>query len=83
MGIKNLPFIIDEFRKHKSDSYPIAIIQNGTMPNEKVVLADLEHIEQAVEEHRISNPALIVIGSAASYAKTEHYSSYIHKQLVS
>ncbi len=83
MGIKNLPSIINEFKKHKSDSYPIAIIQNGTMPNEKVVLADIEHIEQAVEETRISNPALIVIGPAASYAKTEHYSSFINKQLVS
>lgn len=82
MGMNNLPNIISEFRKHKSDSYPVAIIQNGTMPNEKVVIADLEHIQEAVQAHRISNPALIVLGTAASYAKTKHFSNHINKQLV-
>jgi len=83
MGMKNLPKIINEFKKHNSDSYPVAIIQNGTMPNEKVVVADLEQIQEAVDQHRISNPALIVIGPAARYAKASQFTSYINKQLVS
>lgn len=83
MGMSKLLEIVSEFRKYKSIDYPIAIIQNGTMPNEKVIVGDLESIQTGVIEQGISNPALIVLGPAATYAKAPSFANYINKQLVS
>jgi siroheme synthase-like protein len=45
---------------------PVAIIQNGTLPNEKAVFGTIETIESAVKEHDIKAPAIIVIGKVAT-----------------
>ncbi len=64
MGISKLSEIIEVFLKHKPASYPIAIIQHGTLPHEKHVVADLGTIVTRVVEEAISNPAIIIIGKA-------------------
>jgi uroporphyrin-III C-methyltransferase len=65
MGMKNLSEIVSEFLKYKSGDYPIAIIQNGTLENERIVLSTLSEIDFDVIKNNIKNPALIVVGAAA------------------
>lgn len=62
MGIGKLEEIISVFKKHKTYNYPIAIIQNGTLPNEKIVSGNLLNIQEKVVQENITSPAIIIIG---------------------
>ena len=47
---------------------PVAIIENGTRPDQRVLPGKLSDAARMVETHNITGPALIVIGSVASFA---------------
>lgn len=47
---------------------PAAIVENGTLPNEKVVTGRLAELEILIRENRIAGPALAIIGSVAALA---------------
>ncbi len=53
---------VEVFKKHKAESYPIAIIQNGTLENEKIVKGNLNNIQQLVQQEEITSPAIIIVG---------------------
>ena len=40
----------------------VAIIQNGTTPEEKVGIGTIDNIQKVVAENNLSSPAIIVIG---------------------
>ncbi|MCK6649092.1 MAG: uroporphyrinogen-III C-methyltransferase, partial [Bacteroidia bacterium] len=40
----------------------IAIIQNGSLPNEKIVLGTIDTIVEIAQQEKIAAPAIIVIG---------------------
>ncbi|MFN8296011.1 MAG: uroporphyrinogen-III C-methyltransferase [Chitinophagales bacterium] len=62
MGIGKLDEIVEVFKKHKQESYPIAIIQNGTLPDEKIVKGNLKNIQELVQQEQITSPAVIILG---------------------
>ncbi len=64
MGMRFLNKIIQTFAQHKPKNYPVAIIQNGTTTNEKVIIGTLENIVALKEEHQITNPANIIFGNS-------------------
>lgn len=64
MGMSHLEEIIGIFKKHKPSDYPVGIVQNGTLPNEKWVRGTLDSIVNRVADENISNPATIFIGHA-------------------
>ena len=66
MGLKNLSGIVACFKGENKHTLPIAVIQNGTLPNEKKVFGTIETIEAAVKAHNIQAPAIIVIGKVAA-----------------
>ena len=43
-------------------STPVAVIENGTLPNQKTVTGTLLRLEYLIEDHAVAGPALIVIG---------------------
>ena len=63
MGMRFLSIIIQEFLKYKPASYPVAIIQNGTTENEKVIVGTLDNILTQKNTHQIDNPANVVFGA--------------------
>ena len=65
MGLNNLNNIVACFKAEGKDSLPVAIIQNGTLSNEKAVFGTIETIESIVLENGIKAPAIIVIGKVA------------------
>lgn len=69
MGIGKLKEIVEKFNKHKSSDYPIAIIQNGTLPNEKIVCGTLTDIIQKIEKEDIASPAIIIVGNIIDCSK--------------
>jgi uroporphyrinogen III methyltransferase / synthase len=63
MGIQNLPSIIQKLVENGRDAHtPIAIIQNGTRPEQKSVTGTLQNITQKVKKEGIGSPAVIVVG---------------------
>ncbi len=62
MGMSKLEQIIALFQNESKGETPVAIIQNGTMPNEKVGFGTIDTILQVVRDKNLSSPAIIVIG---------------------
>ena len=66
MGLSRIRLICDELiRGGRNPNTPVAVIQNGTMPDQIVVRATLDRICNAVEERGIRPPAVIVVGDVA------------------
>jgi uroporphyrin-III C-methyltransferase len=72
MGIGKLEEIIEVFKNYKSEHYPVAIIQNGTLPDEKVVCGKLSDIRQKVLDEHITSPAVIIIGEVVDCSQIQH-----------
>ncbi len=66
MGINNLHNIVACYKAEGKATLPVAVIQNGTLPNEKAVFGTIETIETIVKENDIKAPAIIVIGKVAA-----------------
>jgi len=62
MGTKKLAEIVALYKQYDKSSISIALIQNGTTKDEKVVVGTIEDIEQKVLESGIGAPAVMVIG---------------------
>lgn len=62
MGMSKLEQIVSLFQNQSKGETPIAIIQNGTLSNEKVGIGTIDTIQKIVEEKQLNNPAIIVIG---------------------
>lgn len=62
MGMTKLADIVQLFIQEGKSDIPVAIIQNGTMPDQRYVLATVATIVDVVKESGISSPAVIVIG---------------------
>ena len=66
MGLGNLNGIVSCYKAEGKHDLPVAVIQNGTLPNEKAVFGTIETIESIVFENNIKAPAIIVIGKVAT-----------------
>ena len=67
MGLGNLSLIVkDLLNRGKPGVTPAAVIQNGTLPEERTVRGTLEDIEEKVLAAGIESPAIIVVGEVAS-----------------
>lgn len=62
MGMSQLSKIISTFKKFRGEDLPVAVIQNGSLHNERSVTGTLADIEKLVAEHHIKSPAIIVLG---------------------
>ncbi|MDX1653119.1 MAG: uroporphyrinogen-III C-methyltransferase [Brumimicrobium sp.] len=72
MGMSKLHEITAEFRKNGRAELPVAVIQNGCTPREKIGIGTVDSIVDVVAELNLSSPAVIVIGEVVrSSALTE------------
>jgi uroporphyrinogen III methyltransferase/synthase len=63
MGIKNLPQIVAKLIEHgRSPNTPVAIIKEGTTPEQETVVGRLGDIVAKAEEHHLTPPAVVVVG---------------------
>lgn len=68
MGMSKLGQIVELFiGEDKAETPPIAIIQNGTRPDEKVAVATIQTIEEEVRNKELANPAIIIIGDVVRH----------------
>lgn len=63
MGVQNLPYIVKQLTTHgRAVDTPVALIHWGTYDKQRTVTGTLENIERIVEEERIANPSIILVG---------------------
>ncbi|MBP0903071.1 uroporphyrinogen-III C-methyltransferase [Mariniflexile gromovii] len=62
MGMGKLDEIVQIFSDENKQDTPVAIIQEGTTENEKFGFGTISTISKVVEEKKLANPAIIVIG---------------------
>jgi uroporphyrin-III C-methyltransferase/precorrin-2 dehydrogenase/sirohydrochlorin ferrochelatase len=63
MGVERLPEVVRQLGSNGRAPYtPIALIENGTLPNERVVVGTLADIVGEAEREQVRSPAVIVIG---------------------
>jgi uroporphyrin-III C-methyltransferase len=66
MGMSQLDRICDVFSSFGKSNTSVAIIQNGTLPTERVLIGKVENIVAKVTESGIGSPAIIVIGEVVN-----------------
>ncbi len=67
MGLMGLPIICEQLIKHGMNaSTPIALIQKGTTPQQKVVIASLDTMVEELKKTPVSAPTLIIVGEVVS-----------------
>ncbi|GAB4036837.1 uroporphyrinogen-III C-methyltransferase [Spirosoma gilvum] len=71
MGMHKLAQIMAVFAECGQSDTPVAIIQNGTLPEQQVVAGQVSTIVQKTDESGVSNPAIIVVGEVARLAVTD------------
>ncbi|MDO8998266.1 MAG: uroporphyrinogen-III C-methyltransferase [Bacteroidota bacterium] len=62
MGLSKLKEITEVFKKENKGNTAVALIQNGSLPNQKIALGVIETIVGISEKENIEAPAVIVIG---------------------
>ena len=67
MGMSKLGEITKLFRESGKKDTPVAIIQNGTTPEERVGVGTIATIEDVVQELKLTNPSIIVIGEVVRH----------------
>lgn len=69
MGLSKLPEIVKIYQEAGRGKLPITVIQNGSLPSEKIALGTVDTIEGAVKDQEIGAPAVIVIGEVVAKHK--------------
>jgi uroporphyrin-III C-methyltransferase len=66
MGMRKIEQIASIFTNQGKGETPVAVIQNGTLPSEKVGITRIYHLQQMVEKQHLGNPAVIIIGEVVN-----------------
>jgi uroporphyrin-III C-methyltransferase/precorrin-2 dehydrogenase/sirohydrochlorin ferrochelatase len=70
MGLHTLSIISEELIKAgMSRNMPIAVVQEGTRKNQKVLISTLSRVVKKVEKENIVSPALLIIGEVVRLRK--------------
>ncbi|WMX15851.1 MULTISPECIES: uroporphyrinogen-III C-methyltransferase [unclassified Aureispira] len=66
MGLRKLAEITRVLHRYGKGNTPVMVIQNGSLPNERVVLGTVDTIVDIVEKEGIQTPAVIVVGQVVA-----------------
>lgn len=66
MGIGKLTQIADILINQDKGSIPVMIVQNGSTPNEKIVLGEANNIVEKAQHANIGRPGIIIIGEVVA-----------------
>ena len=67
MGLHGAPTLCKEMIAHGMPaSTPVALVQKGTTPEQKTIIATLGNLVETVEKHQLQPPTLIIVGEVVS-----------------
>ena len=74
MGVATLATLRQELIRHgREPATPIAFIENGSRPEQRVILGTLDEAVALADAHRLESPALLIIGEVAALAAELHW----------
>lgn len=74
MGVALLPTLRAALIRHgRSPQTPVALIENGSRPEQRVVVGTLDELERLASSHAIGSPTLLIIGAVAALAADLHW----------
>ena len=74
MGMKKLDVIMEVFRSSGKANTPVAIVQNGSLPDEQLGLGTVATISQEVKSRGLTSPAIIIVGEIVRHTYKKEYS---------
>lgn len=79
MAMSKLETIMDIFSRHGKMNTPVAIIQNGTTTEEKIVIGTVRDIAYKSAYALLTNPAIIVVGEVVNLHPSQLPSVIAHQ----
>jgi len=74
MGMSGLSRLRDRLLDHGLPaSTPAALVENGSLPQQRVLVAPLSELPQLAQAHAVQAPALLIIGEVAALATSLHW----------
>jgi len=74
MGVAGLDRIAERLIAHgRAAATPVAIVENGSRPGQRVILATLAELGEAGRASAVASPALVIVGEVASLADELHW----------
>jgi uroporphyrin-III C-methyltransferase / precorrin-2 dehydrogenase / sirohydrochlorin ferrochelatase len=74
MAVSRLATIRDRLIEHgRGPGTPVAIVENGSRPEQRVTLATLEQLAEIAARGKIRSPALLIVGEVAALAGELHW----------
>lgn len=71
MGVSHLELLSVNLTLHGlSPSTPFALVENGTLPKQRVIQGTLAHLAELAQSEKVEAPALLIIGEVAEMAAT-------------
>ncbi|TAD96726.1 MAG: uroporphyrinogen-III C-methyltransferase [Bacteroidetes bacterium] len=74
MATRKLAEIAELYQIYEKSDAAVAIVQNGTLPNEKIVIGTMKNIVALANEQQIDSPAVIIIGEVVNLRKKSEQS---------
>ena len=78
MGMSKLAAIQQVFAEHGKSDKPVAIIQNGSLPQEKISICQVHNLAATAVEQALTSPAIIVIGEVVN----ERFSAVLTNEIM-
>ncbi|MCH9742073.1 MAG: siroheme synthase CysG [Proteobacteria bacterium] len=72
MGLSSLGELTDKLQRAGLPAdYPIAVIEKGSHPDQRVLKSTLSEVVAKVERHAFQSPSLLIVGSVATLAQEQ------------
>lgn len=65
MGMQHIKAIAALYRREEKQLLPVAIVQNGSLPDQRIAIGTIDDIEQKIIDQAIGAPAIVIIGQVA------------------
>lgn len=74
MGVSGLARLREKLVAHgRAASTPFALVENGSRPEQRVIVGTLGELPELAQHHAVQAPALLVIGEVAAFATRLHW----------
>ena len=74
MGVSGLARLRDQLMAHgRAASTPFALVENGSRPEQRVIVGTLDELPELARRLAVQAPALLVIGEVAAFATQLHW----------